>query len=230
MQPHTTIPAPPASVTGAATAGRGHSPLARAYPAPGVLPTGQVARHRDDLPHDRRSAWGLDAVNLAGMTAWASVKWLTEIEVIDSPFTGYFQTKRYIYETRRNGTMAREPVRLQQVRSVITQPSAGQQVTAGDLAVRGVAWSGAAPIDTVEVCIGSGPWQNARLIGQQHRHSWRWWELLTHIDSPGQTTLRARATDLAGHATRPAAREPPRLRRQRHPKRPPAHPVTTVLP
>jgi Mo-co oxidoreductase dimerisation domain len=64
--------------------------------------------------------------------------------------------------------------------------------------VRGVAWSGAAPIDIVEVSVGSGPWQNARLIGQQHRHSWRWWELLTRIDSPGETTLRARATDLAG--------------------------------
>ena len=94
--------------------------------------------------------------------------------------------------------MAREPVRLQHVRSVITQPSAGQEVPAGDLVVRGVAWSGAAPIDKVEVSIGSGPWQNARLIGQRHRHSWQWWELLTQIDSPGQTTLRARATDLAG--------------------------------
>jgi DMSO/TMAO reductase YedYZ molybdopterin-dependent catalytic subunit len=133
-----------------------------------------------------------------GWYAVASVKWLTEIEAIGSPFTGYFQAQRYVYESERNGTVAREPVRLQQVRSVITQPSAGQQVTAGDLVVRGVAWSGAAPIDKVEVSIGSGPWQHARLIGQRHRHSWQWWELLTRIDSPGETTLRARATDLAG--------------------------------
>jgi DMSO/TMAO reductase YedYZ molybdopterin-dependent catalytic subunit/rhodanese-related sulfurtransferase len=133
-----------------------------------------------------------------GWYAVASVKWLTQIEAIGSPFTGFFQTKRYVYETERNGTLAREPVRLQHVRSVITQPSAGQQVTAGDLVVRGVAWSGAAPIDTVEVSIGSGAWHHARLIGQPHRHSWQWWELLTRIDSPGETTLRARATDLAG--------------------------------
>jgi DMSO/TMAO reductase YedYZ molybdopterin-dependent catalytic subunit len=133
-----------------------------------------------------------------GWYAVASVKWLTEIDVIGAPFTGFFQTERYIYETEHDGTVAREPVRLQQVRSVITQPSAGQEVPAGDLVVRGVAWSGAAPIDKVEVSIGTGPWQNARLIGQRHRHSWQWWELLTRIDSPGQTTLRARATDLAG--------------------------------
>jgi DMSO/TMAO reductase YedYZ molybdopterin-dependent catalytic subunit len=133
-----------------------------------------------------------------GWYAVASVKWLTDIEAIGAPFTGFFQAKRYIYETRGDGTVAREPVRLQHVRSVITQPSAGQEVPAGDLVVRGVAWSGAAPIDKVEVSIGTGPWQNARLIGQRHRHSWQWWELLTRIDSPGQTTLRARATDLAG--------------------------------
>ena len=133
-----------------------------------------------------------------GWYAVASVKWLTEIEAIGSSFTGFFQAKRYVYETERDGTVACEPVRLQQVRSVITQPSAGQEIPAGDLVVRGVAWSGAAPIDKVEVSIGTGPWQNARLIGQRHRHSWQWWELLTQIDSPGQTTLRARATDLAG--------------------------------
>ena len=133
-----------------------------------------------------------------GWYAVASVKWLTEIEAVGAPFTGFFQTKRYVYETRHNGAVAREPVRLQRVRSVITQPSAGQEVTAGDLVVRGVAWSGAAPIDKVQVSIGDGSWQNARLIGPRHRHSWQWWELLTRIDSPGQTTLRARATDLAG--------------------------------
>jgi DMSO/TMAO reductase YedYZ molybdopterin-dependent catalytic subunit/rhodanese-related sulfurtransferase len=133
-----------------------------------------------------------------GWYAVASVKWLTEIEVIGSPFAGFFQAKRYIYETQRDGTVTREPVRLQQVRSVITQPSAGQEVPAGDLVVRGVAWSGAAPIDKVEVSIGSGPWQTARLIGQRHRHSWQWWELPVHIDGPGETRLRARATDLAG--------------------------------
>jgi len=141
-----------------------------------------------------------------GWYAVASVKWLTEIEATGSPVTGFFQSQRCVYETERNGSVAREPVRLQHVRSVITQPSARQQVTAGDLVVRGVAWSGAAPIDKVEVSLGGGAWQNARLIGQRHRHSWQWWELLTRIDSPGDTTLRARATDLAGRA------QPERLR------------------
>jgi DMSO/TMAO reductase YedYZ molybdopterin-dependent catalytic subunit len=77
-----------------------------------------------------------------GWYAVASVKWLTEIEATGSPFTGFFQTKRYVYETQRDGTVTREPVRLQQVRSVITQPSASQHIAAGALVVRG--WPGRA--------------------------------------------------------------------------------------
>ena len=163
-----------------------------------------------------------------GWYAVASVKWLTEIEVMGSPFTGFFQAKRYVYETERGGAVAREPVRLQQVRSVITQPSAGQEVTAGDLVVRGVAWSGAAPIDKVEVSIGGGPWQNARLIGQRHRHSWQWWELLTRIDSRGPTTLRG-PRDRSGRAARSLSGRSgtlPRLRGQRRAKRSPGRQLT----
>src|SRR5499433_3071302 len=34
-----------------------------------------------------------------GWYAVASVKWLTEIEAIAAPFTGFFQAQRYVYET-----------------------------------------------------------------------------------------------------------------------------------
>jgi len=133
-----------------------------------------------------------------GWYAVASVKWLTEIEVIGSPFEGFFQAERYFYETRRDETTVREPVRLQRVRSVIIEPNDDQEISAGDLVIRGVAWSGAAPIEKVEVSIGDGPWQTASLIGERRRHGWQWWELPARLDSPGKTTVRARATDLAG--------------------------------
>jgi DMSO/TMAO reductase YedYZ molybdopterin-dependent catalytic subunit/rhodanese-related sulfurtransferase/glyoxylase-like metal-dependent hydrolase (beta-lactamase superfamily II) len=136
-------------------------------------------------------------VIVPGWYSVTSVKWLTDIEVIGASFEGFFQTDRYVYEWERDGTTIREPVRLQQVRSVITEPTGDDAVDAGDLVIRGVAWSGAAPIARVEVRVGDGPWQVARLIGERHRHSWQWWELLTRIDS-GTTSVCARATDLAG--------------------------------
>jgi DMSO/TMAO reductase YedYZ molybdopterin-dependent catalytic subunit/glyoxylase-like metal-dependent hydrolase (beta-lactamase superfamily II) len=134
-----------------------------------------------------------------GWYSVASVKWLTEIEVIGHPFEGFFQAKRYSYEWERDGGIVREPVRLQRVRALIAQPTDGASVTSGEYVVRGVAWSGAAPIDRVEVSIGGGPWQPARLVGERRRHSWQWWELITHCDVRGPSTVRARATDLAGH-------------------------------
>lgn len=134
-----------------------------------------------------------------GWYSVASVKWLTEIEVIDHPFEGFFQTQRYNYERERDGPVVREPVRLQRVRALIAEPTEGASVPAGGLVVRGVAWSGAAPIERVDVSIGEGPWQPARLIGERRRHSWRWWELFTRCDTSGPSTVRARATDLAGH-------------------------------
>ncbi|MDT5347195.1 MAG: hydroxyacylglutathione hydrolase, partial [Mycobacterium sp.] len=145
-----------------------------------------------------------------GWYSVASVKWLTEIEVIDHPFEAFFQTQRYSYEWERDGTIVREPVRLQRVRALIAEPTDGASVTADGFVVRGVAWSGAAPIERVDVSIGEGPWQPARLIGERRRHSWQWWELFTQCeraDTGSETgsetgavmTVRARATDQAGH-------------------------------
>lgn len=137
-------------------------------------------------------------VIVPGWYAVTSVKWLTEIEVIDRPFTGHYQTNAYFYEWTRDGQVVREPVTWQRVRSLIVQPQANQEVEPGDLAIRGVAWSGAAPIARVEASIDGGPWQQAQLVGERNRHSWQWWELITRIEGFGTKTIRARASDLAG--------------------------------
>ena len=137
-------------------------------------------------------------VVVPGWYSVTSVKWLTDIEAIGSQFRGYFQGEKYVYGWDDDGQGATEPVTLQRVRALITDPGAQEQVERGDIAIRGVAWSGAAPIARVEVSIGGGPWQEASLVGSRNRHSWQLWELITRLDQPGATTLRARAKDLAG--------------------------------
>jgi DMSO/TMAO reductase YedYZ molybdopterin-dependent catalytic subunit len=133
-----------------------------------------------------------------GWYAVASVKWLTDIEVVPEPFDGYFQTSHYVYEWSPDGRTVREPVRLQQVRALITSPAAGQEVARDSLAVRGVAWSGAAPIARVEVSVAGGLWRQARLAGVPAPHGWQQWELLVGGLDRGETVIRARAADLAG--------------------------------
>jgi DMSO/TMAO reductase YedYZ molybdopterin-dependent catalytic subunit len=125
----------------------------------------------------------------------ASVKWLTDIRLTAEPFDGYFQTSRYV----RESAGAREPVRLQKVRSVITRPGDGQVFPVGTLIVRGVAWSGAAPVARVEVSVADGPWQKARLVGAAPPHGWQQWEFLATGLRPGEAPIRSRAADLAGN-------------------------------
>lgn len=131
--------------------------------------------------------------------AVASVKWLTEIEVVDQPFEGYYQTEKYCLECSVNGRVDRKPVTLQRVRSLITEPAEEAQVDCGELAVRGVAWSGAAAIARVEVRLDDGPWQEAHILGEPKRHSWQWWELITSVDRPGKYVICARASDVSGN-------------------------------
>jgi DMSO/TMAO reductase YedYZ molybdopterin-dependent catalytic subunit len=133
-----------------------------------------------------------------GWYAVASVKWLTDIRVVAEPFRGFFQDTHYVYEWDRGGIRVREPISLMQVRAVITRPATGQELARGTMTVRGVAWSGAAPITRVEVSVADGAWQKARLIGMPTANGWQQWELLASGLRPGETRIRARASDLAG--------------------------------
>ena len=130
--------------------------------------------------------------------AVASVKWLTEIVVVDQPFTGFFQSDRYVYEWDRDGGVVREPVGPQQVRALIVEPVPESRVEPGEVMVRGVAWSGAGAVTRVDVRVDDGPWLPARLIGEPRRHSWRWWERVVVLAGGAPVTLRARATDATG--------------------------------
>jgi DMSO/TMAO reductase YedYZ molybdopterin-dependent catalytic subunit len=145
-----------------------------------------------------------------GWYSVASVKWLSEIEVIDYEYSGFYQGHKYVYEWEREGEIVREPVTLQQVKSLVTEPVAGAEVDRGEVTVRGVAWSGAAAIASVEVSANDGPWERARLMGERTPGSWQWWEASLRLQEPGDVVLRSRATDRAGR-TQPVVAEWNRL-------------------
>lgn len=128
----------------------------------------------------------------------ASVKWLTDIEVVDRPLSAHYQDELYHYEWDAEGGRAREPVTLQRVRALITEPNPDDDVEAGEVAIRGVAWSGAAAIARVDVSIDGGRWEESRLVGDRRRGSWQWWEFITTLPLATSVSVRARATDLAG--------------------------------
>jgi DMSO/TMAO reductase YedYZ molybdopterin-dependent catalytic subunit len=145
-----------------------------------------------------------------GKYAVASVKWLTSITVTGKPFEGFFQAEHYMFEWPRGGTVVRQPVAEPGVRALITAPAAGDQLPLGTFMIRGIAWSGAAPVARVMVSVAGGQWQPARLVGKPARHSWQRWELPVQPAGPGDLTIRARATDGAGR-TQPVQPEWNRL-------------------
>jgi len=160
-------------------------PVSQLGPADALL---AYAMNGEELP--RHHGYPLRLV-VPGWYAVASVKWLTEIQLTSRPFRGHFQVERY--------HIGGDPLSLQRVRSLITEPAPGTAIEPGEIVIRGLAWSGAAPIARVEVRIGDAPWQPATLAGDRHRHSWQRWELPAHLARPGTVSIQARATDQAGH-------------------------------
>jgi DMSO/TMAO reductase YedYZ molybdopterin-dependent catalytic subunit len=174
-------------------------PFERSLSPNDIAGSGALLAYRmNGAPLTPRHGYPLRLV-VPGWYGVASVKWLTAIKILDHAFDGHFQTELYRYVWQRDGQTVTEPVRQLRVRSVISEPSCDQTLTCGDVSIRGLAWSGIAPISDVRVRVGRRPWQRANLLGQPERHGWRRWELFTRVDEPGTTSVQARATDSAGH-------------------------------
>jgi DMSO/TMAO reductase YedYZ molybdopterin-dependent catalytic subunit len=133
-----------------------------------------------------------------GMT---SVKWLSSIEVVRAPFTGYQQATAYWYKADADdrGT----PVDRIRVRSLMVPPgvpdffSRHRLVDRGEVELIGRAWSGVAPVSRVEVGI-DGSWSDARLEARAGDFAWRRWSF-TWDAVPGEHVLSSRATDERGN-------------------------------
>jgi sulfane dehydrogenase subunit SoxC len=137
----------------------------------------------------------------------ASVKWLQAIEAIDHPFVGLQQARSYHF--RRDAGEKGEPCSLMRVNSAMAPPGVPdfytrkRVVDAGEVAIIGRAWSGAAPIARVEFGV-DGKWSDAA-AGPYQAHVWQKWET-SWLAIPGEHELACRATDAAGN-TQPL--EPP---------------------
>lgn len=136
--------------------------------------------------------------------AVASVKWLTDVELVDRPFRGYFQADRYVY---RAPGIAEYPVTTMRVRSLITSHADGQRVPDGRVPLAGIAWSGEAAIARVRVRIDQGDWREAELEGDPEASPLAApavgvatrWRCECPLD-PGDHDLLVVATDAAGNS------------------------------
>ena len=132
------------------------------------------------------------------------MKHLSQLEVIDHVFDGWFAATAYTVPDTPDygiapGAKPERMVRLtrMKVRSFITHPAAGQTVAApeGRLALRGIAFDGGSGIRRVEVSADGGrSWLPARLGEERGRFAFRPWTLTLDGVKPGALQLLARAT------------------------------------
>lgn len=143
---------------------------------------------------------------VAGWYGMAAVKWLSEIQVLEEPFGGFFQRDDYIYRGDDEAAEG-EPVRHIRVRSLIASPSDGARVGREPLIVRGAAWSGDGVITRVELSADGGQnWHTAELEPATHPHAAQRWQWVWLPPQAGQYTLWARAWDVSGRTQPTTAR------------------------
>jgi len=144
---------------------------------------------------------------VSGWYGMDSVKWLTGIEVLNHPFSGYFQQEQYV-SVRGNGE--RQPITRMSVSTKMVRPSEGEEIHSDTYRVEGLAWAGERKVANVQVRVnGSRDWQPANLRAVPVAMVWTPWSYDWHIPSPGQYTLDVRATDEDGN-TQPDGRDPDR--------------------
>ncbi len=98
-----------------------------------------------------------------GVQGVSSVKWLRRIEVGDQPYATKDEAVHYM-DAMPDGTF-RQYTSIQEAKSVITSPSAGQALLdTGFYNITGLAWSGRGKIKRVDVSVDGGKtWRTARL-------------------------------------------------------------------
>src|SRR5438552_3382429 len=106
----------------------------------------------------------------------ASVKWLQRIELLDRPFKGYYQTKKYTVQKRGSDGPQTVPVGPMAVKAEIIRPAAGAVLGLGTNRLFGVAWAGEEALARVGVSTDGGhSWNDAELIGPRAPYSWTLW-------------------------------------------------------
>jgi DMSO/TMAO reductase YedYZ molybdopterin-dependent catalytic subunit len=142
-------------------------------------------------------------------TYWT--KCLSWIRVLDAPDENYWMKTAYrVPDTPRGNTNPEDvkagivktiPVERFPVRSFLISPDGASKIPAGlSVTLRGIAFSGFAGVNRVEVSDDGGKtWTGATLGEDYGAYSFRTWEAPWKAKAPGRYSLAVRATDEKGN-------------------------------
>ena len=159
--------------------------------AKALEPTTMVAVRMNGVPLPQGHGYPARLL-VPGIYGMKHVKWITEIEVVNVDYQGYWQ---------QNGWSDSAEIKMT---SRIDTPKSGTQLTANrPTYIAGVAFSGNKGISMVEVSLDEGrSWQRATLQRPFSDLTWVLWQLPWTPQS-GSYTLLVRAIDLQGNVQDP---------------------------
>lgn len=132
-----------------------------------------------------------------GQYGMKSVQWLTEIEVVNNDYLGYYQKKGWTDDA------------IVKTMSRIDVPVHGSTLQGPKHLIQGLAFAGVRGIKLVEVSTNEGnTWQPAMLDDPLSPYAWRFWKLEWQAQKPGRCALLVRATDGTGRVQSSDEREP----------------------
>ena len=135
-----------------------------------------------------------------------SVKWLTDLEIMDHMPDCWYHYEFYYYGDSVDDPN-KELITTIGVKSIVTQPNDDTEtLPKGVHMVRGYAWSGAGAISEVDVSVDGGEtWHAAHIEEPRDRFMWVRWSYRWDADKAGDYNIMSRATDEVG---RVQSREP----------------------
>jgi DMSO/TMAO reductase YedYZ molybdopterin-dependent catalytic subunit len=126
-------------------------------------------------------------VIVPGIYGMKHVKWLTDLELVDRDYRGYWEQRGWSDEA------------TVKVRSRIDLPAEGETVGGQGITIRGIAFGGVHGIRSVELSTDGGTsFREAQLEPPLSKSSWVFWSYPWKLPSAGRYTLVVRATDRRG--------------------------------
>jgi len=145
-----------------------------------------IAHHMNGVPLPQGHGFPARMI-VPGFYGMKSVQWLTEIEVVDQDYKGYYQQKGWSDEA------------LVKTMSRIDSPGHGATLHGLSQTVQGLAFSGTRGIRLVEISVDGGErWYQTTLAPPQSRASWVFWSFDWKTPRAGRYQLIVRATDGTG--------------------------------
>lgn len=144
-----------------------------------------LAYEMNGEPLNKDHGFPLRAV-VPGIFGIKNVKWLTEIQLVNYDYKGYWQKKSWTDQ----GTI--------KVTSRIDDPGPYNSIVDG-YTIRGLAFSGYNGIGMVELSFdGAETWTRAKLAPTPSLYTWVFWNYTLKNKTPGKVRIFVRATDRIG--------------------------------